>query len=112
MERDTAKAEHWLRKASEQGEITAMFYLSRAIMQNRENHGAPEALQWLRRSAGLGHVDAVETMKQVRSPNQAAAKRSAAVSSSDAYPSQALLLIIAAAAAADGGGAEPRVSAL
>ena len=69
MERDSTKAEHWLRKASEQGESSAMYFLSRAIMQNRENHGFPEALQWLRRSAGLGHVGAVETMKQVRSPN-------------------------------------------
>ena len=69
MEIDTAKAEHWLRKASEQGVSNAMYYLSRAIMENNENHGVPEALQWLRRSAGLGYLDAVETLKQVRSPN-------------------------------------------
>ena len=69
MERDTTKAEHLLRKASEKGVSTAMFFLSQAILQNRENHGVPEALQWLRRSAGLGHIGAVETMKQARSPN-------------------------------------------
>ena len=69
MEVDTTKAEHLFRKASAKGSSNGMYNLGGAIMQNYGEAGAPESIQWLRRSAGLGHQGAVEMLQQVRSPN-------------------------------------------
>ena len=104
VERDLAKAENWLRKAAANDMSNGMYYLSKVIMEQYGHAGAPEAVQWLRRSMDLGYPDAARMVQYVRIPNYPHQSALPSVATIEC-PSRALLLIVASADAADGGGA-------